>query len=332
MGLSLTSRGLVGRADRADLHPAGRADPVDLDQAGRADPVDPGLEGPHPEDPAVLARIRDPAGPDPAARADPDPEDPEDPEDLAVLGRVGLAGPADIRDRAGRADPVDPGLAGRVGLADRADIRDLVARVERAGLDLEGLVGLVDQGVNRADPGDLVGPADRAGLVDLVARVARVDRAGQAIRADRHRRHTRPGVLSTAVAPRWAARGTCRTASAHPVTARRLRPQNTDGVGMAGLHPERRRLSGTDRRPRVAGTVHLLPVVGMSDGMGHRATKALRSAISGRSTTTGTTRSRCSTQCSGDGASGSSESGFRCTDTTPKLHGLRTLLTQVRRP
>jgi hypothetical protein len=287
MGLSLTSRGLVGRADRADLDLVAR---VVLDPAGRADPVDLGLEGPHPEDPAVLAHIRDPAGLDRAARADL--------EDLAVLGRVDQAGPADpvdIRDRAGRADPVGPGLAGRVGPG------------------LAGRVGLAH-------------PAD---IRDLVARV---DRAGQAIRADRHRRNTHPGVLSTAVAPRWAARGTCRTASAHPVTARRLRPQNTDGVGMAGLHPERRRLSGTDRRPRVAGTVHLLPVVGMSDGMGHRATKALRSAISGRSTTTGTTRSRCSTQCSGDGASGSLESGFRCTDTTPKLHGLRTLLTQVRRP
>jgi hypothetical protein len=285
MGLSLTSPGLVGRADRADLDlvarvvldPAGRADPVDLGLVGRADPVDLGLAGPHPEDPAVPAHIRDPEGLDRAARAD------LDPADLAVLGRVGLVVPADIRDRA---DPVDPDLAGRVA---------------RADLD----------------------PADRADPVD---------RASQVIRADRHRRHTHPGVLSTAVAPRWAARGTCRTASAHPVTARRLRPQNTDGVGMAGLRPERRRLSGTDRRPRVAGTVHRLPVVGMSDGMGHRATKALRSAISGRSTTTGTTRSRCSTQCSGDGASGSSESGFRCTDTTPKLHGLRTLLTQVRRP
>jgi hypothetical protein len=315
MGLSLTSRGLVGRADRADR---ADLDLVALDPAGRADPVDPGLAGPHPEDPAVLAHIRDPAGLDRAARADLDPADPVDLEDLAVLGRVGLAGPADIRDRAG---PADPDLAGRVDLADPADSRDLVARVD--------LADLVDQGMNRADPGDLVGPADRAGLVD---RADPVDRAGPAIRADPHRRHTRPGVLSTAVAPRWAARGTCRTASAHPVTARRLRPQNTDGVGMAGLHPERRRLSGTDRRPRVAGMVHRLPVVGMSDGMGHRATKALRSAISGRSTTTGTTRSRCSTQCSGDGASGSSESGFRCTDTTPKLHGLRTLLTQVRRP
>jgi hypothetical protein len=323
MGLSLTSRGLVGPADRVDLDlvarvvldPAGRADPVDPGLAGRADPADLGLEGPHPEDPAVLAHIRDPAGLDRAARADLDPADPVDLEDLAVLGRVGLAGPADIRDRAGPADPVDPDRAGRVDLADPADSRDLVARVD--------LADLVDQGMNRADP------ADRAGLVD---RADPVDRAGPAIRADPHRRHTHPGVLSTAVAPRWAARGTCRTASAHPVTARRLRPQNTDGVGTAGLHPERRRLSGTDRRPRVAGMVHRLPVVGMSDGMGHRATKALRSAISGRSTTTGTTRSRCSTQCSGDGASGSSESGFRCTDTTPKLHGLRTLLTQVRRP
>jgi hypothetical protein len=312
MGLSLTSRGLVGRAvlaDRADLAR------VVLDPAGRADPVDLGLEGPHPEDPAVLAHIRDPAGLDRAARAD------LDPEDLAVLGRVGLAGPADIRDRAGPADPVDPDLAGRVGPAVLADIRD-PAGLDRAGLDLEGLdleglADLVDQGMNRADPGDLVGPADRAGLVDRADPADLADLAGQAIRADRHRRHTHPGVLSTGVAHKWAAPGMYRTASAHPVTARRLRPHNTDGVGMADRHPERRRRSGTDRRPQVAGTAHRLPAVGTSDGMGRRATRASRSVISGRSITTDSARFRCSTRSSGDGASGSSESGFRCTETTP---------------
>ena len=308
MGRSLTSRGLVGQVDRAVLDlvapvvldpvgqvdravldPGGLADQVDL---GLADPVDLGLAGPHPEDPAVLAHIRDPAGLDRAARVD------LDPADLAVLDP---AVPADIRDRAGR---VDPDLAGRVGLAVPADIRDLV---DRAGLDLAGRADLVDQGMNRVDPADRVDLAVPADLLDLVDR---------ATRADRHRRLTRPEVLSTAVAPRWAARGTCRTASAHPVTVRRRRHQNTDGVGMADLHPERHRLSGTDRRRRVAGTVHRLRVAGMSPGMGRRATSALRSVILDRSITTGTARFRCSTRCSGDGASGSSESGFRCTDTS----------------
>jgi hypothetical protein len=256
MGLSLTSRGLVGRADlavrdlvaRVVLAPVARglADPVDPVDPGLADPVDLGLA----VDPAVLAHIRDPAGLD---RADLDPADLEDQadlEDLAVLVRVGLAGPADIRDRAGPADLVGPDLVvlGRVGLA---DIRDLVAR---AGLDLAGRVDPVDQGMNRAD------------LVDLV------DLVDRAIRADRHQRLTRPEVLSTAVAPRWAARGMCRTASAHPVTARRLRPHSAAGVGMAGLHPERRRLGGMDRRLRVAGTVHHLPVVGTPHGTGLHAT------------------------------------------------------------
>jgi hypothetical protein len=224
---------------------------------GPADPLDLGLAVRHPVDPAVLAHIRDPAGLDRAARADLGPADQADLEDRAVLGRVGLAGPADIRDRA---DLADLAVLGRVGLA---DIRDLVAR---AGLDLAGRVDPVDQGMNRVDRADPADLADLADLVDLVGR------AGRAIRADRHHPLTRPEGISTAVAPRWAARGISRTASAHPVTARRLRPHSADGVGMAGLHPERRRLGGMDRRLRVAGTVHHLPVVGTPHGTGRHAT------------------------------------------------------------
>jgi hypothetical protein len=237
-------------------------------------------------------------------------------EDRVVLVGLDRVGPVD--QGMDRADPVD--RAGRVDLdlEDRAVLVGLdrvgpvdqgMDRVDRAvlvGLDLADLVGRVAQAMNPADPVDRAGRVDPAGLVD---------RAGLAIRADRKRR-TRPEVLSTGVVPRWAAPGMCRTASAPPTTVHRLRPDNTDGAGMAGPRPERRRLGGTDRRPRVVGAVRRLPVVGTVHGMVRRVTGASRNAISGRSITTGTTRSRCSTRFSGDGASGSSDSGFRCTETT----------------
>jgi hypothetical protein len=249
----------------------------------------------------------------PVDRAGPAVRDPADPVDLAVLDRVGLglAGPVDraVLGRADRGmDRVDPAdradRAGRVGL----DLADLVGRVD-LGMDRVNLVGRVDRVPQAMNPAD---PVDRAGREDLGDRV---DRADLAIRADRKRR-TRPEVLSTGVGPRWADPGMCRTASAPPTTVHRLRPDNTDGAGMAGPRPERSRLGGTDHRPRVAGAVRRLPVVGTVHGMVRRVTGASRNAISGRSITTGTTRSRCSIRSLGDGASGSSDSGFRCTETT----------------
>jgi hypothetical protein len=147
-----------------------------------------------------------------------------------------------------------------VGLAARAD----VGRVDRVYLDLVGRVVLGAQGMARPDLADRVGRVGRADLGD--------QGTGPADRVDRHRRRTRQGVLSNAVAPRWAAPGMHRMASAHPVTVRRLRPHNTDGAGTAGHHPVRRRLSGTDRRPQVAGTAHRLRVVGTAHGMVPRVT------------------------------------------------------------
>jgi hypothetical protein len=232
--------------DLAVLDPAGPAARVGLDPA---DPVDLGLGGLavlHQVAPAVPVRTRDPVG-----------------LDLEVLDPVDLAVPAGIR---GRVDPVGP--VGRVGLdlAGRADLADqgmnLVDQADPVGLDLTGRADLVDLGMNRAG---LVDPADRVVLVDPA------DRVDPVIRAGRHLRRTHPEVLSTAVAPRWAARGMCRTASAHPVMVRRLRRRSADGVGMAGLHPERRRHGGMDRRPRAAGTAHRLRVVGTPHGMVRRA-------------------------------------------------------------
>jgi hypothetical protein len=251
--------------------------------------------------------------------------------DLAVLGRVGLAvlgraglGRAGL-GRAGPVDPVDLGDQGmdpvvldRVDPVDRVDIRGLADRAGLAVLDRAGPVDLVDlAGLGRAGPVDLGDQGmDPAGLVDP----AGLDPAGRVDPADRadpvDRRRTHPGVRTSGVALRWVAPGMRRTASAHPTTVRRLHRDNMDSAGMVGLLPERRRRSGTGRRPRVAGAVRRLPVVGTAHGMVRRVTGATRSVISGRSITTATTRSRCSIRYSADGASGSSESGFRCTDTT----------------
>jgi hypothetical protein len=208
-------------------------------------------------------------------------------------------------------------------------------RADPVGLADLGLAGRVDQGMDRADPVglaeldladpadlaglDLADPVDLAGLADL-GLAGRVDLGDQGMdpvdRLDRQQRRTRPGVLSTGVAPRWAAPGMRRAASARPATVRRLRRHNADGAGMAGLRLERRRIGGTDRRPRVAGAVLRLPVVGTPHGTVRRAISQSRSVISARSITTAITRSRCSTRFSVDGASGSSGSGSRCTDTT----------------
>jgi hypothetical protein len=279
MGLSLMRRGLVDQADPVVPGPADPAravpgpvdlDPVDLDRAV-LDPADRGLEGR-----ADLAHIRGPVDLDLVARAalGRAARDRVDPAGLVVPG---VPHPADIKDLADLAglhpaDRLGPGLvdlADRVGLGpvDQAglvvpvDIRGRVVPVDLVGLDLADPVVPVD--LDLADPVDPVVPVDRVGLADP---------AGLVIRADRHLRRTCPAVLSSAVARRWAARGTCRTASAHPITARLLRPHNTDGVGMAGRHPERRRLSGTVRHLPVAGTVRHLPVVGTPRGMAHRAT------------------------------------------------------------
>ena len=188
--------------------------------------------------------------------------------DLVVQGLVrGL-----VRDLVDRArvdlDPLDlVDMRGRVGL----DLEDLAVRrrrdpldlVARADLDMRGRVGLevrdrVDLAV-RADL-DLVDPVDLAGRVDMDP----LDH--------HHRRRTGLGVSTARVVPRWAAPTMRLTASVHPTTVRRLRRHNADSAGMAGLLPEGRRLTGSGRRPRVAGTDLRLPVVGTADGMGRRAT------------------------------------------------------------
>ncbi len=205
--------------------------------------------------------VRDRAGLGPVdlvARADLDPVDPVDPVDMR--GRVG----PDLEDLAvrHRRDPVDlVDTRGRVGL------EDLAVRHRRDPVDMRGRVDLVA----RADL-DLVDLVDTRGRVDLAAR-ADLDLVAPADLdpVDHRRRHTGPGVSTARVVPRWAAPTMRLTASVHPTTVRRLRRHNADSAGMAGLLPEGRRLTGSGRRPRVAGTDLRLPVVGTADGMGRRA-------------------------------------------------------------
>ena len=268
----------------------------------------------------------------------------------AVLHLVGLRDlphPGDRVDLMDRAVPVGPVVLLLVDPGDRVDLMVLLdravlgltvlllvdpvdreARMARVGLgDLASRVVLV--GMGPAAPVDLVrmGLADR---VELMSRVVpavlgapavpdlkdRADLAGRAAPVDRHRRRTSNTVSTTGVAPRWAAPGTCPTGSVRRITGRRLRPGSTDSAGTVGLPPVLRRLSGTDHRLQVVGAGLRLPVVGTAHGTGRRAMSQSRSVISGRLVTTGTTRSRCSTRYSVDGASGSSVSGSRCTDLT----------------
>jgi hypothetical protein len=283
MGPSPTGRGPV---DPAGLVVLDRVDPVDPAAPGRVDLVGPGRAGLVVTGRAGLA-VQD------LDRGQADPVDP------AALGRAGLA----VTGRAGLGDLV---VLDRVDPVGRVDIRGLADRVGPVDLVVLDLAGPVDQGMDPAGRENLGDQGmDPAGRVDPVDRADPVDR-----------RRTHPGVRTSGVALRWAAPGMRRTASAHPTTVRRLHRDNMDSAGMVGLLPERRRRSGTGRRPRVAGAVRRLPVVGTAHGMVRRVTGATRSVISGRSITTATTRSRCSIRYSADGASGSSESGFRCTDTT----------------
>jgi hypothetical protein len=181
---------------------------------------------------------------------------PVDPVGLAVLAHIG--DPADRADLAGRVDP-----AAQVVLADPDPVDRVDNPADRAHLAHRE---------RRADRVDLTDIKGRADLVDQVDQVDRADPAARdpEDRLDQQRRRSRPRVLSTEAAPRWVAPRTRRAASAHPATEHRRRPFNTDSAGMTGLHLECRRVTGTDRRPQVAGTVPRLPEVGTGGGTGRR--------------------------------------------------------------
>jgi hypothetical protein len=289
------------------VDPVDRVDPMDrADLVGRAVLHLVGLRDlPHPGDRVDLMDRAVLVGPVVLLLVDPgDREDLMVLLDRAVLGLVVLL----------LVDPVD-----REALMARAGLGDLASRVVLVGMDPAAPADLVRMRLaDRVELMSRVVPADLAVLAapavpDLTDRVGL---AGLAAPVDRHRRRTSNTVSMTGVAPRWAAPGTCPTGSVRRITGRRLRPGSTDSAGTVGLPPVLRRLSGTDHRLQAVGAGLRLPVVGTAHGTGRRAMSQSRSVISGRLVTAGTTRSRCSTRYSVDGASGSSVSGSRCTDLT----------------
>jgi hypothetical protein len=219
--------------------------------------------------------------------------------DLTVpVARVGL-------DRINPAVPV--GLA-RVVLGVPVARVDLMAPVARVGLDRTDLAGLVvlapvapvlPVGLDRMAR---VVPAARVGLglMDLVGRAAplvlgdpevpvvpvvpvvpnmavpvgpnMVVRVVRVVRVDRHRRRMCNTVSTTVVARSGVDRGTRRTASARPITARRPRHRNTDSGGTVDLLRELRHPTGTGHRLLAAGTGRRPPVAGIPIGTGPDAT------------------------------------------------------------
>jgi hypothetical protein len=268
MGRSLTRRDLAGRVDLAVRDLVDRADPVDLDPAVRdlaglglvvRDLVDrAGLAVRHPAGLADMPGLVDRAGL--VVR------------DLVVREGLGLVDPVDLADTRGRVDLVVRDLVVRdlvvregLGLVDPVDLADTRGRVDLAVRDRLDRAGLVVRvGLELVDPVDL---ADMRAQVGLTGRVD-LDRVDP---VDLHRRLTGRVALSTGVVPRWAAPIMRLTASAHPTTVRRLRRHNADSAGMVGPLPEGRRLTGSGRHLRVAGTDLRLPAVGTAHGMGRRA-------------------------------------------------------------
>jgi hypothetical protein len=248
-------------------------------------------------DPAPVATVPvDPVPVDPAPVATV-PVDPVDPAPVA---------PADPVDRA-PADPADP-----VDLVP-ADPADLVVPV-----DLVPVVPVVP-----ADPVDLV-PVVLVVPVDLVPVVPAdpVDLVPVAPVAPAGRTTERPRERSIAVMHRWVAPGMRLAASVHPTTAHRLRREREGSAGMTARLLAPLRVIGTARRLRVVGMAPRLRVAGTAGGTGRRAIYSARGVTSGRSTTTTTRPFRASVRSLAVGASGTSVSGSRCSETTTNSSGV----------
>jgi hypothetical protein len=214
--------------------------------------------------------------------------------------------PADPADPADPVDPVDPAPADPV---DRVPV-DPVDRVPVVPVDPVDRVPVVP-----VDPVDLV-PADPADPADPVDRVpvAPVAPAG--------RTTERPRERSIAVMHRWVAPGMRLAASVHPTTAHRLRREREGSAGMTARLLAPLRVIGTARRLRVVGMAPRLRVAGTAGGTGRRAIYSARGVTSGRSTTTTTRPFRASVRSLAVGASGTSVSGSRCSETTTNSSGV----------
>jgi hypothetical protein len=297
---------LVGRGDRVELtglvarvvlvprRLVGRAAPVQLVLVGRGDRVElMGLVAPARRPAPVVLHLADRVELGPVDRELPDLMGRVDLGDLVVRVVLVVMRPVDL------AAPADLVQTGRAAPADRVELTSRVDRVDRVEL-----TSRVDRAVLAAP----VGLVDPAGLA-LTGRVAL---------ADRHRRRTSNTVSTTGVARSGAAPGTHRTDSARRITAHRRRRGNTALGGTMGRLLEVRRLTGTAHRLLVVGTGRRLLAAGTVDGMGRLATSVWHRPISGRLPTAASTPYRSSIRFSVGGASGSSGTGYRCTDLTAR--------------
>jgi hypothetical protein len=257
-------------------------DPVPVDPAPAATvPVDPVLVDPAPVDPAPVDLV-------PVARAVP----------VAPVERV----PVDLVPVA-RAVPVELVPVDLVPVAPVAPVE--LARVARvAPVELAR--------VARVAPVDLA----RVVPVELVP-VARVARAAPVDPVARTTERSRRGERSIAVMRRWVVPGMRLAASVHPTTAHRVRPEREGSVGMTARLLAPLRVIGTARRQRVVGMAPRLRVAGTAGGTGRSAIYTAHRVTSGRSITTTTRPFHASVRTLAVGASGTSVSGSRCSETTP---------------
>jgi hypothetical protein len=239
--------------------------------------VDPAPVDPAPVDPAPVVPV-DPAPVDPAP-VDPAPVDPVD-----------LA-------------PVDPAPV------------DPVELVPVAPVELVPVVPVELVPVARVVPVELV-PVARVDPVELVP-VARVARAAPVDPVARTTERSRRGERSIAVMRRWVVPGMRLAASVHPTTAHRVRPEREGSVGMTARLLAPLRVIGTARRQRVVGMAPRLRVAGTAGGTGRSAIYTAHRVTSGRSITTTTRPFHASVRTLAVGASGTSVSGSRCSETTP---------------
>jgi hypothetical protein len=242
-----------------------------------------------PVDPAPVATVPVDLAPVATVPADPaDPAAPVDPVDLDPVDPVDPVAPVDP------VDPVDPVPVDPVAPVDPVPV-DPVAPVDPVPVDPVDPVP-----VDPVDPVpvDPVGPADRT--------------------TERSRR----GERSIAVIRRWVAPGMRLAASVHPTTAHRVRHERGGSGGMTARLLAPLRVIGTARRLRVVGMAPRLRVAGTAGGTGRRAIYTARGVTSGRSTTTTTRPFRASVRTLAVGASGTSVSGSRCSETTTNSSGV----------
>jgi hypothetical protein len=256
---------------------------------------DPGPVAPVPVATAPVDPV--PVDPAPVVPVDLAPVDPApvDPVDLAPVD------PAPV-DPA----PVDPAPVDPVELVPVVPV-ELVPVARVVPVELVPVVPVV--------PVELV-PVARVVPVELVP-VARVARAAPVDPVARTTERSRRGERSIAVMRRWVVPGMRLAASVHPTTAHRVRPEREGSVGMTARLLAPLRVIGTARRQRVVGMAPRLRVAGTAGGTGRSAIYTAHRVTSGRSITTTTRPFHASVRTLAVGASGTSVSGSRCSETTP---------------